>query len=104
MITAEQTFLPPMPQSALLFSLAKYTIETHPNRLNNALLLEHVHDLNVLLGKKKKEKKKEPPFFPLILVHMLGHIVIPDAFHFLQHSWERCFLNLCAYPKYANFM
>lgn len=60
MITAEQTFLPPMPQSALLFSLAKYTIETHPNRLNNALLLEHVHDLNVLLGKKKKKRKKNP--------------------------------------------
>lgn len=50
----------------------------------------------------KERKKTLSPL--LILVHILDHIVIADAFHFLYHSWERCFLNLCAHQKYANFM
>lgn len=51
-----------------------------------------------------RQTEKKNLFILLILVHVWGHIVIADASHFLEHSWERCFLNLCAHQKYANFM
>lgn len=53
---------------------------------------------------RQTDRHKEKLFIMLILVHVWGHIVVADASHFLEHSWERCCLNLCAHQKYANFM
>lgn len=77
--------------------LAKGTFEKCFNGVGNALVLHYLKCLSF-------KKRKKAAFFPLILIHVQGHIVVPDAFHFLQQTWERCSLNLCAYKNYANFM
>lgn len=101
MVKTEQTTSRAPPAFLLLFSFVKRAFETHYNTLDNAL---HIKQCVLFKIFRFEKNKKETTFFPLILIHVSGHIVTPDAFHFLQYSWERRFLNLCAYQKYAYFM